>query len=109
MREVIDGYRDAVRLISLQIKREYQNWKISEDIMIYRKYQILIHIRKELNETILYLEGYYERKYAYGKTERILDFGGSEPSKKISGDTILQRLEIASRSAEEESCFGDGE
>ena len=74
MKSLIDGYREAVRLITRDIDSARNKCKASGDWTAVHVYRTLVKQRQQMKEIISYLEGYYDKKYAYGRTKLFYDY-----------------------------------
>ena len=101
MQKMIEGYRAAVRLITREINKARERLKASGDWEAQYKYRILTKQRQQMNEIIIYLEGYYVKKYAYGTTKACLDYEPERHNERRVGVDVT-RLSASEGSADRE-------
>lgn len=108
MQGMISGYVEAVKKVTAQIEKVREVVKAAEGferIKAVSDYRLLCSIRKELKDTIEYLGGYYEKKFAYGVGDFFTDFGGThERSVHSYGD--IRHGNGTERETENACCEG---
>lgn len=106
---MISGYLEAEKKVTAQIEKVRKVVKTAEGferVKAVSDYRLLCGIRKELRDTIEYLGGYYEKKYAYGVGDFFTDFGGTdERSVHSFGD--IYHGNGTERETENACCEGD--